>query len=219
MNKHVRSLLLMLSMLGLVLVVFWSVGLLPTAVSPDANASVNPNPVQPTTAAVSPDANAGVNQNPVQPTAAVSSDANASVNRTPVQPTVIPSYIPQFWLEGADGYSKAESLHQSSKAAVLVYVYTDWCPYCKTFDREILRSPEVGEFLKSLVKVKINPEAGPDSAALAERLGISGYPFVFVVPPGSDQPTKINVFKRVGDRWEPLQPLEFVQACRQAGAS
>jgi thiol-disulfide isomerase/thioredoxin len=218
MNKHVRSLLLMLSMLGLVLVVFWAVGLLPTAVSPDANASVNPNPVQPTTAAVSPDANASVNQNPVQPTAAVSSDANASVNRTPVQPTVYPSYIPQFWLEGADGYSKAESLHQSSKAAVLVYVYTDWCPYCKTFDREILRSPEVGEFLKSLVKVKINPEAGPDSAALAERLGISGYPFVFVVPPGSDQPTKIDVFKRAVTLGA-LQPLEFVQACRQAGAS
>jgi len=199
MNKHVRSFLLILSMLGLVLVVFWAVGLLPTAVSPDANASVNPNPVQ------------------APP--AVSPDAGTSVNQTPVQPAVNPSYISQFWLEGADGYSKAESLHQSSHAAILVYVYTDWCPYCKTFDREILRSPEAGEFLKSIVRVKINPEAGPDSAALAERLGISGYPFVFVVPPGSDQPTKINVFKRVGDRWEPLQPLEFVQACRQAGAS
>ena len=65
----------------------------------------------------------------------------------------------------------------------------------------------------------INPEAGPDSSALAQRLGITGYPFVFVVPPGSDQPTKINVFKRAGDTWLPLQPLEFVQACRQAGAS
>jgi thiol-disulfide isomerase/thioredoxin len=217
MNKHVRSLLLILSMLGLVLVVFWAVGLLPTAVSPDANASVNQNPVQPTVA-VSSDANAGLNQNPVQP-AAVSPGANAGVNQPPVQPAVYPSYVPQSWLEGADGYSKADSLHKSSNAAVLVYVYTDWCPYCKTFDREILRSPEVGEFLKSIVRVKINPEAGPDSSALAERLGISGYPFVFVVPPGSDQPTKINVFKRAGDTWVPLQPLEFVQACRQAGAS
>jgi len=199
MNKHVRSFLLILSMLGLVLVVFWAVGLLPTAVSPDANASVNPNPVQ------------------APP--AVSPDAGTSVNQTPVQPAVNPSYISQFWLEGADGYSKAESLHQSSHAAILVYVYTDWCPYCKTFDREILRSPEVGEFLRSIVRVKINPEAGPDSSALAQRLGISGYPFVFVMPAGSDQPMKINVFKRAGDTWVPLQPLEFVQACRQAGAS
>jgi len=199
MNKHVRSFLLILSMLGLLLVVFWAVGLLPTAVSPDANASVNPNPVQ------------------APP--AVSPDAGTSVNQTPVQPAVNPSYTSQFWLEGADGYSKAESLHQSSHAAILVYVYTDWCPYCKTFDREILRSPEAGEFLKSIVRVKINPEAGPDSAALAERLGITGYPFVFVVPAGSDQPTKIDVFKRARNAWVPLQPLEFVQACRQAGAS
>jgi len=122
------------------------------------------------------------------------------------------------WYEGADGYAKADASNRALQASLIVYFYTDWCPYCKKFDRDILPSNEVSQFMKSVIKVRINPERGSEERALANRFGVHGYPSIFVVPAQTELPKKIYPFRRVGETFEALDPSEFVKACREAGA-
>ncbi len=86
------------------------------------------------------------------------------------------------WHEGASGYARATQEQGRCLAPLLVYFRTDWCPYCHKFEEEVLRDRDVERHLDySVVKVRINPEDGPDEQAVADRLGATGYPTVFVM--------------------------------------
>ena len=130
-----------------------------------------------------------------------------------------PDYASLSWYEGASEYSKANNQHQSLRVPLLIYFRTDWCPYCKKLDRDILPLDEVSRFMKSVVKVRINPEAGADEKALAERYGVKGYPSIFILPTNSDTPTKVYPFRKVGNTFVAATPSEFVTACQEAGIS
>jgi thiol:disulfide interchange protein len=97
-----------------------------------------------------------------------------------------------------------------------VYFYTDWCGYCKRLDRDVLATAEVEQHLSRLVRVRINPEDGPQEEAIARRYGITGYPSFFVLAPGSPAPVRINHYKRQGSGWVPMTPGDFVIAVREA---
>lgn len=120
------------------------------------------------------------------------------------------------WFSGADGYAQAERQHKQVNAPMAVYFYTDWCPYCKRLEGNILKSDEVDRYLKNVVKVRVNPEDGEDETLLARRFGITGYPSFFIVPAGSTAPKKVTPYKRQGTGWVPMGPLDFVQACQEA---
>jgi len=68
---------------------------------------------------------------------------------------------------------------------VLVYFYTDWCPYCREFDDQLVAAPEVDTYLREIVAVRINPELGAAEAELARRYGINGFPALYVHPRGA----------------------------------
>ena len=69
-------------------------------------------------------------------------------------------------------------------APILIYVYTDWCPYCASFDRDVLADRSVGDFLTGqVVKMRINPETSPEGASLGQRLGVTGYPSFYLISP------------------------------------
>jgi len=123
------------------------------------------------------------------------------------------------WYEGAKEYVRAQDEHRSMQAPLLIYFHTDWCPYCKKLDRDIFPSDEVSQFMRSVVKVRINPEAGPDERVLADQFGVRGYPSVFIIPINSDAPTKIYPFKRFGETFVAVKPSEFVRACREASTT
>jgi thiol-disulfide isomerase/thioredoxin len=106
--------------------------------------------------------------------------------------------------------------HQSMQTPLLVYFYTGWCPYCKKLDQELLPTEEVAQFMRSMNKVRINPEAGPDERALADQFGVRGYPSVFIIPVNSDAPIKIYPFKKVGETFVAVTPSEFITECEQA---
>ena len=125
---------------------------------------------------------------------------------------------PDAWYEGPDGYEAADGLHRTQHDAIIVYFYTDWCPYCKKLDRDLLPAPEMREFLKSVIKVRINPENGERELALARKFDVHGFPSVFVVPRESDMQTKVYPFKRIGGTFQALSPADFAQACKRAGA-
>ena len=115
------------------------------------------------------------------------------------------------WFNGSAGYGRAVELQRELKVPIVVYFYADWCGYCRTLDSQYLPSAPVQEYLRGVVKVRINPEHGRPERALADRYGIKGYPSFFVIPyPGTRSPVSVSPFRRVGT----LTPTQFANACR-----
>lgn len=85
------------------------------------------------------------------------------------------------WASQASGYSDAFEQQKLSGKPMAVLFYTDWCAACKTLKAEVLSSPEVQDYMKTVHAVKINPEMGQDAANLAKQFGVKGYPMFFMV--------------------------------------
>ena len=121
------------------------------------------------------------------------------------------------WLEGASGYGEAQRLAKASGRPVVVYFYTDWCHYCRELERELLETPHVKAYLRGLVKVRVNPEAGPAEDAVGQRHGVAAYPAFFIGSPrtGSFVPVRRHVTRDGEQRL--MTPAEFVASCRKAG--
>src|SRR5688500_10512268 len=79
--------------------------------------------------------------------------------RSSAAPT-LPNASWEGWLNGAAGYARAVELQQQLNVPLVVYFYADWCPYCRTLDSQYLPSAPVQDYLRGVVKVRINPEQG-----------------------------------------------------------
>jgi thiol-disulfide isomerase/thioredoxin len=102
------------------------------------------------------------------------------------------------WRKGADGYETALFDQKQTGEPMLVYFATPWCGYCKVLEAKVFETSKIREFLGGFPKVKINPEDSPDAEMLARKFGVSGYPSVFVVPPGNKFPEKIRASGAAG---------------------
>lgn len=144
------------------------------------------------------------------------SDRVGQKDNSASEPTGRADLVSRSWYSGAGEYVTAMDAHRSMQTPMLVYFYTGWCPYCRKLDQEILPAEEVAQFMRSVNKVRINPEAGPDERALANQFGVKGYPSVFIIPGNSDAPVKVYPFKKVGETFVAVTPGEFINACEQA---
>jgi thiol-disulfide isomerase/thioredoxin len=120
------------------------------------------------------------------------------------------------WLYGAAGYTRALELQREMKLPLVVYFYTDWCPYCHALDNDYLPAAPVRQYLRGVVKVRINPEHGPAEREIAKQYGVRGYPSFFVMRNASSAPLDVQPFRRSRKN---LTPAEFVSACEQAESS
>jgi thiol:disulfide interchange protein len=70
-------------------------------------------------------------------------------------------FEPAVWLQGADGlFGAIESLKKERAASpMVVYFYTDWCGYCRQFERELLGTEPVKKYFGDVLAVRINPES------------------------------------------------------------
>jgi thiol-disulfide isomerase/thioredoxin len=125
------------------------------------------------------------------------------------QRAAIPSYT---WYEGANGFLTGLEEAQQEGMAMAVYFYTDWCPYCRELEGELLTRARVEEFLKYLVKVRINPEHGPRERAIANEYGVRGYPSFFIQSSAAARPRKMS--RTSGNRLK--SPEEFVASLAKA---
>ena len=80
------------------------------------------------------------------------------------------------WYEGAAGLAEALEVQQRDRLPLFLYIYTDWCPYCRQFERELLTDLEVDGYLDAVLAVRLNPESGGRESQLAQRFGVRGYP-------------------------------------------
>ena len=121
--------------------------------------------------------------------------------------------LDQPWLEGASGYNRAIQLQRELKVPLIVYFYTDWCPYCHELDNEYFTNPAVQEYLRGVVKVRINPEEGPAERSIGNAYGVTGYPRFYVIRTPSSYPRNLQPFRK-GDK--SLTPEQFAMVCQQA---
>lgn len=127
-------------------------------------------------------------------------------------------FRPETWLQGADGL--VEALRRSDEGdprAVVVYFYTDWCGYCRQFERELLGTPPVAELLSGLLAVRLNPEAGALERSIADYYSVNGYPAFFVQRRGSRAMTRLDrTVAEEGGGPRLMRPSEFVGAVTEA---
>ena len=81
------------------------------------------------------------------------------------------NYSERAWLEGIGNYEKAKQLAAEHNAPLMVYVYTDWCGYCRKFQNELLYSPQYRENFKPVVKLRINPSVTRVLTGLCNSIG------------------------------------------------
>lgn len=120
------------------------------------------------------------------------------------------------WLQGADGLYEAIRSVESEPRPMVVYFYTDWCGYCRQFERELLSHGDVTGYLADALTVRINPEQGRRERQIADYYGVHGYPGFFVRGQRSKTLARVERMKIVDGRAQLLSPQEFVTACRQA---
>jgi thioredoxin-like negative regulator of GroEL len=125
--------------------------------------------------------------------------------------------VSAYWYEGADGYRRALDEQRSARAPLLIYFRVDWCPYCRSMDRDVLPASSVIRFLGEVVKVRVNVEASPADRALAERFGVKGYPSVYVIPVPDAPPHPVPSFSRTKNEDITVTAEKFVKACEEVG--
>jgi len=87
------------------------------------------------------------------------------------------------WYTGADGYAKALKAYEKGDKSMAVYVKTAWCPYCRTFEKQVLSDPKVKAYMKDIIKVHLDPESGKRENSIAFQYGVMGFPSFYVHPP------------------------------------
>jgi thiol-disulfide isomerase/thioredoxin len=126
-------------------------------------------------------------------------------------PRTVPS-LPTFsWSEGARGFRSASNEQRASGCAMLLYFGTEWCPYCKQFDRAILSDSGVNAAIAPAVKVRIDPDKGDDERALAAKFGVHGYPTLLLV--ARDGAPPVDLATGVSRGASP-QPATFAKSMR-----
>ncbi len=80
--------------------------------------------------------------------------------------------------QDASGYARAIDQVQSGGKPMIVYFYTDWCPYCRKFEKNVLADASVEKKLESFVFVQINPDKGSLEEKIAQEYRVDGYPTV-----------------------------------------
>jgi thiol-disulfide isomerase/thioredoxin len=123
------------------------------------------------------------------------------------------------WLQGADGlYGALTSIKEKDSAPpMVVYFYTDWCGYCRQFERELLGTGPVKEYFQDVLAVRINPEQGARERQIADYYGVSGYPAFFVHSNRSKTLSRIERMRLEGGQPRLMTPDEFINAVRTAG--
>jgi thiol-disulfide isomerase/thioredoxin len=129
---------------------------------------------------------------PIVPAAAPSSVAARHAPREAAPPRAVPSQPTFPWSEGASGFRSASNEQRASGCPMLLYFRTDWCPYCKQFDRDVLSDSAVSATIAPAVKVRIDPEKGDDEHSLAKKFGVHGYPTLILVANDGAAPVHLS---------------------------
>jgi len=113
------------------------------------------------------------------------------------------------WYSGVDGYARALAEYEKTNRPMAVYVNVTWCPYCRSFEKNVLSAPLVRRFMRDVIKVNLDPEKGERENAIAFQYGVMGFPSFYVHPP---QPSGT---RRIPTGVSPEQFIEYFKKTLQ----
>jgi len=118
------------------------------------------------------------------------------------------------WLSGPDGLVKGVTAAELEGKILVVYFYTDWCGYCRQFEKNLLGTPAFNTFLSEAVAVRINPDKGDRERSLAVHYGVRGFPAFFVYGNTSKRLIRTERYDVVSGKPEMLGPDAFIDRIR-----
>ncbi|MEE9397277.1 MAG: thioredoxin family protein [Methylococcales bacterium] len=124
------------------------------------------------------------------------------------------SYESSRWYNDYVGYKDALNISVSKSAPIIIYGYTDWCPYCKKLESTLLSNTEVKKVLARFVKVKLNPEHSSRDKDLFDSWGGTGYPTLLVQDGEDSMPRKMQPFIKQDDKWGTISKEAFISTLR-----
>jgi tetratricopeptide (TPR) repeat protein len=129
------------------------------------------------------------------PAAAAPSEAPLA-NSCPLSsgaPGVLPSRaaVSNAWQDGSASFVSARQEQATFRAPLLVYFYTDWCPYCRAFDQTVLKDSTFDRY--PALRVRVNPERSDADRALANEFGVDRYPRVFLLASSFAEPRLMDL--------------------------
>ena len=125
----------------------------------------------------------------------------------------------QAWDADAPGFFAAlRAGEEGDSRPMVLYVYTDWCGYCRQFEKELLGTAPVKDMLGELIAVRVNPENGAQEKKIAEYYGVSGFPAFFVQGRQSRSMMRVERIVMEGGQPRLMTPDEFIAAVGSAAA-
>jgi TolA-binding protein len=97
------------------------------------------------------------------------------------------------------------------KQAIVTFLYTDWCGYCRQMDQTTFQDPTVIDQLGSNYSwLRLNAETDPAGAEMRQRFGVSGFPTVLILDQGGDEIDRVQGY---------VPPAQFVEAVQDSVTS
>jgi thioredoxin-related protein len=79
-----------------------------------------------------------------------------------------------------DSYSTALSKARSSNRLMMIFIYSDWCPYCRQLNKVTYPDPTVVAKSRQVVPFKINADL-KQNKPFAKKFGLLGFPTILFV--------------------------------------
>ncbi|MCH8027011.1 MAG: tetratricopeptide repeat protein [candidate division Zixibacteria bacterium] len=84
-----------------------------------------------------------------------------------------------------EDFEKAKELAAAGDKPIIIDFYTDWCSWCKKFDKEQMTTAQaIDYFTNEVVMVKVNAEV---DTVLAREYGVIGYPTFVLTSSSGDE--------------------------------
>lgn len=91
-------------------------------------------------------------------------------------------------------YSAALAKARQSNRLVMLFIYSDWCPYCRQLNKVVYPDPSVVEKSRLVVPVKVNGEER-EAKPLQRKFGFLGYPTILFIDKNEQVQGKIPGFE------------------------
>jgi thioredoxin-related protein len=92
-------------------------------------------------------------------------------------------------------YQAALKKAEAASQLVLVYLYTDWCGFCRKMDRETFENEGLIDAMAAhYVWVRLNAETQDDGKRLRQEMGVSGFPTTLLLNAKGEELDRLEGF-------------------------
>lgn len=96
-----------------------------------------------------------------------------------------------------EDFEKAKELAAAGNKPIIIDFYTDWCSWCKKFDKEVMTTDKaIDYFTNDVVMAKVNAEV---DTALARKFGVKGFPTFVLTSSSGEEIDRVTGYLPVDD--------------------